>query len=557
MTTDFRPFDTNGNMIHSGRACIAARGAVSSGRAEASQIGKEILAAGGNAVDAAVATAFALGVCEPNASGIGGGGFLLLHLGKTGEDVFLNFREKAPAAASPDMYRADPGMSARKGSERANYDIRMRNVYGGCAAAVPGDVAGLLYALEHYGTMDRQTVMAPAIRLAREGYTVTPLLHADIALHAPQLAAYGDGAKIYLKDGKIPETGDTIANPDLADTLQAIADGGKDVFYREAIAEKILDRVRKDGGCMSAEDLAAFAPKVMQPVRGTYRGYEILSSPLPSSGGTHVVQILNVLEHFDVGALAVNSPAYVHLFSEIFKLCYADRWQYMGDPDFQQVPLRGLLSKDYAAQLAAQVDRIRSQKPACGDPWQHESISTTHFSIADSEGNLAACTRTINHFFGSCAVPEGTGFLLNDEMEDFSIDPASPNCVAGGKVPLSCMSPTFVLKEGKPVAVLGSPGGVRIISSVVQVISKLIDHGMDIESAVNSPRFGDDIQDEIIYESRIPEEIAAALQAMGHKTRAYTDWDRVMGAVNSVAILPNGTLAGAADPRRDGLAVGI
>ena len=557
MTTDFRPFDTNGNMIYGGRACTAEKGVVSAGRAEAAEIGRKILAAGGNAVDAAVAVGFALGVCEPNASGIGGGGFLLLHLGKTGEDVFLNFREKAPAAASPDMYRADPDTAARKGSERANYDIELRNVYGACAAAVPGDVAGLLYALEHYGTLDRQTVMAPAIRLAREGFAVTPLLRADIELHAPQLAAYGDGAKIYLKDGRVPEIGEILANPALADTLQAIADGGKDVFYRGAVAEKILDRMKKDGGRMTAEDLVNFEPKVMRPVRGTYRGYEILSSPLPSSGGTHVVQILNVLEHFDVGALEVNSPAYIHLFSEVFKLCYADRWRYMGDPDFQQVPLQGLLSKEYAAQLAARVDLTASQRPACGDPWQYESTSTTHFSIADSEGNLAACTRTINHFFGSCAVPEGTGFLLNDEMEDFSIDPSSPNCVAGGKVPLSCMSPTFVLKDGKPVAVLGSPGGVRIISSVVQVISKLIDHGMDIESAVNSPRFGDDILDEIIYESRIPEETIAALQAMGHKTRAYPDWDRIAGAVNSVAILPDGTLAGAADPRRDGLAVGI
>ena len=549
MFTDFRPFDDNGRMIWSGRACKGAKGVVSAGRAEAAQIGRDILAAGGKAVDAAVATAFALGVCEPNACGIGGGGFLLLRIADSGETVVLDFREQAPLAAEPSMFS--------RGDSRSNYDIQLRNVYGGTAAAVPGDVAGLLYALEHYGSLDRSAVLAPAIRLAREGFPVTPLLAADIEEHASQLSAYGDGAKIYLPEGKVPAIGSLIRNPDLADTLEAVARDGQDAFYRGRVAEKILDRVRQDGGRMTAEDLEGFQPRVLRPVKGSYRGYEIVSSPLPSSGGTHVLQILNVLEHFDVGAMEVNSPAYIHLFSEVFKLCYADRFRYMGDPDFQRVPLQGLLSREYAKELASRVDLATSRAPSCGDPWKYESISTTHFSIADSDGNLVACTRTINHFFGSCAVPEGTGFLLNDEMEDFTIDPSSPNCVAGGKVPLSCMSPTFILRDGKPVAVLGSPGGVRIISSVVQVISKLIDHGMDIETAVNSPRFGDDIMDEIIYESRIPEETIRTLQAMGHRTRAYGDWDRIVGAVNSAAILPDGSLEGAADPRRDGLALGM
>ena len=557
MSTDFRPFDPQGNMIYGGRACTGAKGVVSSGRAEASEIGREILAAGGNAVDAAVAVAFALGVCEPNACGIGGGGFLLIRDAKTGENVFLNFREKAPAAARADMYQKDPDYDTSKGFEGINYDVNLRNVYSATAAAVPGDVAGLLYALEHYGTLDRQTVMTPAIRLAREGFVVTPLLAADIALHAPQLKQYGDGWKIYLPGGKVPSVGSILKNPDLADTLEKIAEGGCDVFYRGEIAQKILQQSGKDGGHLTAEDLANFEVKMLQPVRGTYRGCEILSSPPPSSGGTHVVQMLNVLEHFDVGSLEVNSPAYIHLFSEVFKMCYADRFRYMGDPDYVDVPLDGLVSKKYAAELAARVDLTKSCAPQCGQPGKYESTSTTHFSIADSDGNLVAATRTINHFFGSCAVPEGTGFLLNDEMEDFSIDPSSPNAPAGGKVPLSCMSPTFILKDGKPVAVVGSPGGIRIISSVVQVISKLIDHGMDVESAVNSPRFGDDIADCIIYESRIPEETVAALEAMGHKTRKYPDWDRIMGATNSAAFLPDGTLAGAADPRRDGLAVGI
>lgn len=546
--TTFRPFDEQGNMIRTGRTGTGKQGVVSAGRAEAAEIGREILAQGGNAIDAAVAVAFAMGVCEPNASGIGGGGFMLIRDGKTGNNVFLDFRENAPVAASPAMYTPKaPG---------SNYDKDLGNVYGGKAVGVPGDVAGLLYALEHYGTMTPKQVISPAANLAREGYVVTPLLNGDMQEHATQLKTYGDGWKIYLKDGEAWPVGSMISNPDLADTLDKIAAGGKDAFYKGEIADKIIAQVKKDGGVLTHADLEGFTVRVLEPVRCTYRGYEIISSPPPSSGGTHIAQILNVLENFDVSALEVNSVEYLHLFSEVFKMCYADRAAYMGDPNFVKVPLEGLLSKDYAKELAARFDPEKAQKPTAGDPWKHESISTTHFSIADKDGNLVAVTRTINHFFGSCVVPEGTGFLLNDEMEDFTLDPNSKNAVAGGKVPLSCMSPTFILKDGKPFAVLGSPGGIRIISSVVQVISKLIDHGMNLEEAIGSPRIGDNEKDLIIYETRIPESTMDKLRQMGHPTKVYGDWDRIMGSVNGCAILPDGTITGAADPRRDGLAVG-
>lgn len=537
--TDFRPFDEQGNMIRTGRTCTCSQGVVSAGRAEAAEIGRDILARGGNAVDAAVAVAFALGVCEPNASGIGGGGFILLREGKTGDSVFLDFRENAPA---------EPG---------SNYDKDMGNVYSSRAAGVPGDVAGLLYALEHYGTMTPEQVIAPAAALAREGFVVTPLLHQDMDEHQSQLKKYGDGWKIYLKDGKPWPVGSMVKNPDLADTLDKIAHGGREVFYEGDIADRIIAQVKKDGGIMTHEDLKNFKVRVLKPVRATYRGYELLSSPPPSSGGVHIAQILNVLENFDVASMGANSTEYLHLLSEVFKICYADRSAFMGDPNFVKVPLEGLLSKDYAKELAGRIDLTKAQKPAAGDPYKYESMSTTHFSIADSEGNLVAVTRTINHFFGSCAVPEGTGFLLNDEMEDFSIDPSSANAVAGNKIPLSCMSPTILLKDGKPFAVLGSPGGTRIISSVVQVIVNLIDFGMNLEDAVGTPRIGDDQTDLIIYESRIPEETIAALEAMGHPTYGYDDWNRIMGSVNSCMILPDGTFQGVADPRRDGLAVGL
>ena len=547
--TTFRPFDEQGNMIRSGRACTGKTGVVSAGRAEASEIGRNILEQGGNAIDAAVAVAFAMGVCEPNANGIGGGGFMLIRDGKTGKSVFLDFREYAPAAATPAMYTPKaPG---------SNYDKDLGNVYGGKAVAVPGDVAGLLYALEHYGTMTPQQVIAPAAKLAREGFVVTPLLSQDMADHRQQLLQYGDGWKIYLQDGQPYPVGSILRNPDLANTLDKIAQGGKDAFYKGEIADRMVEQVKKDGGILTHADLEGFTVRVLEPVRATYRGYELISSPPPSSGGTHVAQILNVLENFDIGAMEVNSLEYLHLFSEVFKICYADRAKYMGDPNFVKVPLEGLLSKEYAKELAARVNLEASVKPQAGDPWKHESMSTTHFSIADAQGNLVAVTRTINHFFGSCVVPEGTGFLLNDEMEDFSIDPASTNAVCGKKIPLSCMSPTFLLKDGKPFAVLGSPGGIRIISSVVQVISKMIDHGMSLEEAIASPRIGDNEKDQIIYESRIPAETIEKLKAMGHPVKAYDDWNRIMGSVNGCVVLEDGTLVGAADPRRDGLAMGL
>lgn len=543
-----RSFDERG-MIRSGRSDVGVVGMVSSGRGEASAIGRDIMKKGGNAIDAAVATAFALGVCEPNANGIGGGGFMLIREGKTGECVFLDFRETAPAAAKPGMYiPMEPG---------SNTDKEWRNIYGGAAVATPGDVAGLLYALEHYGTMQPEEVIAPAAALARNGYIVTPLLHGDVEAHKEQLLRYGDGHKIYLRDGAPPPVGSTLCNPNLANTLEQIAKNGKDAFYKGEIADRIIAQTEKEGGILTHADLEGFKVRVLKPVVGEYRGYQIISSPPPSSGGTHVVEILNVLENFDVASLAPDSAEYFHLLSETFKLCYSDRTKYMGDPNFVKVPLKGLLNKEYARTLAAKIDRSKPRKPTCNDPFSYESISTTHFSIGDKDGNLVACTRTINHFFGSAVVPEGTGFLLNDEMEDFSLNPASPNAVAGGKIPLSCMSPTFVLKEGKPFAVVGSPGGTRIISTVSQVITHLIDHEMGLEEAIATPRIGDDDEDYILYETRIPEDVIEQLKRMGHRMEPCADWDRVMGSLNGVQYGKNGRIYGAADPRRDGFAFGV
>ncbi len=546
---EYRSFTPDGKMTRTGRTASGRIGMVSSGRGEASAIGKAILERGGNAVDAAVAVAFALGVCEPNANGIGGGGFILLRQGATGETVFLDFRETAPKAADPSMYTP--------GAPGSDVDIEERNIYGGMAVATPGDVAGLLYALEHYGTMDPADVIGPAAELARRGYVVTPLLRTDMEAHREHLLKYGDGHRIYLKDGEPWPVGSILTNPDLARTLDLIAEGGRDAFYRGEIADRIVEQVQKDGGVLTHEDLEGYRVRVLKPVTGTYRGFELISSPPPSSGGTHVIELLNVLENFDVSSMRPDGPEFLHLFSEACKLCYADRAAYMGDPKFAKVPLSGLLDKRYAKELASRIDRKRSRAPRCGDPFAYESPSTTHFSIGDRDGNLVSVTRTINHFFGSDVVPRGTGFLLNDEMEDFSLDPSSPNAVAGGKIPLSCMSPTFILSEGRPFAVLGSPGGIRIISSVAQVISNLIDRRLPLEEAIGAPRIGDETTDTIIYEDRYPQATLDALGAMGHSLRRYEDWDRVLGCVNAVQYMPDGTLLGAADPRRDGFAAGI
>ena len=544
----FRSFDERGEMLRTGRSAQSAAGMVAAGRWEASCAGREILAAGGNAVDAAVAVGFALGVCEPNANGLGGGGFLMFRSVQTGDCRFLDFREPAPRGASPAMYRVLADGSAAD----------EENVYGGKAVAVPGDTSGLLCALERWGTMTPARVLAPAIRLAEEGFVVTPILYGDLCAHREHMEKYGAGARLYSRpDGTPLQVGDVFRNPQLAATLRRIAAEGRDGFYEGPVAAAVVAAVRASGGVLDAEDLRRFEPRELEPVRGSYRGYEVISSPPPSSGGAIVLEALNMLEQFDVAAMAPDSPEKLHLLSEVFKRCYADRQKYMGDPDFGPVPLHGLMDKTYARTRAAAIRMERASAPESGDPWKYESPSTTHFSVADRAGNLVACTKTINHFFGSSVAPEGLGFCLNDTMEDFSLDPSSANCVAPGKKSLSSMSPTFQLKDGRPVAVLGSPGGLRIISTVVQVISNLVDHGMALQAAVDLARMYDDHEASVHLESRVPPETVERLRALGHTVTVHGEWDRVFGSVQAVLIGADGVYQGAADPRRDGCAVGV
>ena len=530
------------DVVLGGRDATGRNGVIATGRAECTEIGLDILKQGGNAVDAAVAVGFALGVCEQQSSGIGGGGFMTVRLAN-GDVFFIDFRDRSAAAASLDMWEIDETGAVRN----------EENKIGGKAVAVPGDVKGLLYALDTWGTLSRGAVMAPAIEMAEDGFTVSHITSRDIKDAYRAIIRYDSTMAIYLDEDGMPyEAGDVITNPDLARTLFLIADQGEEVFYRGEIAEKIVAAVQADGGCLTLEDFADYDIHVTEPVHGTYRGYDIYSSNLPSSGGTIIIEMLNILENFDVGSLDPESPAYFHLLSEVMKLCYADRAKYMGDPEYVDVPVTGLTDKAYARALADVIDLNRSQTYGAGDPWPFESDSTTSYSILDAAGNMVVVTKTVDATFASALVAEGTGILLNDTLYDFSTDPDSPNVVAGNKRPLSSMSPTLVVKDGQPVLALGAPGATRIISGVMQVITKVIDHGMDVQDAIDAVRMHDDFGT-LILERRVGEDVIDALRSMGHEVNASEVWF-TFPCVQAVARLDDGTLRGSAVPRRDGKA---
>ncbi len=523
-------------------------GVVATSNFYASRVGLEVLKAGGNAVDAAVAVGFALGVAEPYTSGLGGGGFMLIHSAETGENVFIDFREIAPAAASPALWQKDAEGKVI-GAQTSTY---------GKSTAVPGETAGLLFALENYGSLDRKSVMQPAIDLARDGFTVSLNLSTAISDSYAYMQADRALGNLYLKDGLPYQTGDRFSNPDLAKTLSIIAEKGRDGFYTGEVAEAFVNTVNKYGGVMTLADLANYKAEVRDIVQGSYRGYDIISASPSSSGGTHLIQIMNILENFDIGGLEVNSAKYIHLFSEAFKMAFRDRSKYMADTAFADVPLQGLTSKEYAKDLAAMITDV-SQSYSAGDPYKYQSGSTSHFSIADKAGNIVAVTKTINYFFGAKYAVEGYGFIPNDEMDDFIYGTEGVNIIQPGKKPLSSMTPTILLKDGKPFMTIGSPGATRIFPTLAQVISHVIDHGMDIQKAIDTPRMYDNNSETILYEAGengIDPAVIAQLEVMGHKVKEYPEWSNYFGGVQGIVYMPDGTLRGGADPRRDGKALG-
>ncbi len=527
--------------------------------AAASRVGLDILKRGGNAVDAAVAVGFALAVTLPRAGNLGGGGFMLIHRADLNETAAIDYRETAPAATGKDVFldangKADP----------------FKSRYSGLSIGVPGTVAGLELAWRKYGSgkFSFADLIAPAIALARQGLTVDDDVANSLPFAAKALRSHPASARIYLRpDGSVKQAGDRIALDDLAATLETIAANGAAGFYSGPVAEKIASAVQAAGGRMTAQDLAAYRAVEREPVQGTYRGYTVVSMPPPSSGGAHIIEILNILEGFPLREQGLNSAASLHEIAEAEKLAFADRAAYLGDPDFVKIPLAGLISKTYAEHLRALIAPDRARPAADirpGEPQAYESDQTTHFSIVDADGNAVANTYTLNLPYGSGLVAEGTGVLLNDELDDFAAKPGAANVYGlmggdanapgPGRRPLSSMSPTLVFKDGKLMMATGSPGGSRIISVVLQIILDVIDHGLNAAEAENAPRAHDQLwPDELRIERGMSPDTIRLLQAMGHKVVL----GEAMGSANTILRAPDGELEGASDLRQRGtLAVG-
>jgi len=521
----------------------------------AAKVGADMLARGGNAVDAAVATGFAMAVTYPRAGNIGGGGFMVIHSAERGEDITIDYRETAPGKATRDMFLGADGKPDIAKSRDSALGI-----------GVPGTVAGLALALQKYGSgkFTLSDTLQPAIALARDGFAVAD----DIADTLPdwrrRLSRWPASLNMIARpDGTPLQRGDTLVQADLAATLSAIAAQGPRGFYEGLFAEKLVSGINAAGGIFSMDDLKSYQPVLREPVRGNYRGYDIVSMPLPSSGGTVLVETLNILEGFPLGEMKRGEAPSLHLLIEAMKRAYADRARYLGDPAFVDAPLKALLSKDYGAKQRASID------PARATPWTdalsavppvppHEGQNTTHYSVVDAAGNAVSNTYTLNFPYGVGLVAEGTGVLLNNELDDFTAAPGASNAFGlvgfeanlpgPGKRPLSSMSPTIVLKDGKVVLVTGSPGGSRIISTVLQVIVNVLDYHMDVASAVAAPRLHHQwLPDEVRIERGFSDETLSALRAMGHKVV------EPMGqtSANSIAVVPDGLL-GAPDPRTRG-----
>jgi gamma-glutamyltranspeptidase/glutathione hydrolase len=529
----------------------ARNGMVSSQEARATRIGVDVLRQGGNAVDAAVAVGFALAVTLPRAGNIGGGGFMLVHRAADRATVAIDYRETAPAAATATMFLDDKGQPVAKKSRDS-----------GLAVGVPGTVRGLAHAHAHYGSgrFSLGQLLAPAIALARDGIPVADDL-ADSLPAAGRLANHAASRAIFFRDGRPLGPGDTLVQTDLAATLTAIAQNGPDAFYTGPVAERLVAAVRAIGGVMTLQDLAGYRVQERAPVRGSYRGHEIVSMPPPSSGGVHLIQILNILEGFDLKAAGAGAADTLHVLAEAMKPAYADRASFLGDPDRVKVPVRGLTGKPYAVIQRGGIDPMRARPAAeikAGDPLPHESDQTTHYSIVDRDGNAVANTYTLNFSYGVGLVAEGTGVLLNNEMDDFSAKPGAQNAyglvgseansVAPGARPLSSMTPTLVFREGRLLLVTGSPGGSRIITTTLQIISNVIDHGMNLAEAVAAPRIHHQWQpDFLLTETGLSPDTLRLLEARGHKVRVGS----TSGSASSVLVVPHG-LEGAADPRQRG-----
>ena len=538
---------------------LASHGMVVAQEGTAAKIGVEILRRGGNAVDAAVATGLALAVTLPRAGNLGGGGFMLVYIAKEKKTVVIDYRETAPADTPREVFLTEAGDA-----------VAARSRDSGLGVGVPGTVAGLALALRNYGSgkFSLAELAAPAITLARAGLEVTDDL-ADSLPHAqPRFKRWPSSARIFLHpDGTVLAPGDRLVQTDLAAVMEEIGRHGERAFYEGPVAEKIVASVRAAGGRMTLDDLKSYRAVERAPLHGSYRGYEIASVPPPSSGGVHIIELLNMLEGFPLASLGADSAATIHLLAEAMKLAYADRAEYLGDPDQVKIPVTGLISKAYAEQLRAQISTARARpyaefKPL--DPAPYESDQTTHFSIVDHDGNAVSNTYTLNFSYGLGLVAEGTGVLLNNELDDFAAKPGAPNAygLTGGaanapgprKRPLSSMAPTMVFRDGELELVTGSPGGSRIITIVTEIILDIVDFGMNLAEATEAVRVHHQgLPDELQVERGLNPDTIRLLQALGYKVVVHDAW----GSAQSI-LRVNGVLMGAADTRQRGtLAAGF
>lgn len=544
----------------------APHGMVVSVHELASRAGVEAMQAGGNAIDAAVATAFVLAVVHPQAGNLGGGGFMLIR-SADGAAHFIDFREKAPAAATENMYLDKQGNV-----------IENMSLVGYKAAGVPGSVAGLTYAQKKYGKLPLARVMAPAIKLAQEGFALAWEDAED--LKDADLTRFPESRRIFQNNGKFFKSGDVLKQPELARTLERIAKNSND-FYHGDLAREIAAAVQKGGGLITAEDLAKYEVKEREPIRGTYRGYEIISAPPPSSGGIVLVETLNMLEGFDLKKTGNRSAESIHLISEAYRRAFFDRAEFLGDPDFAKLPVATLIDKRYATDWRESIitTHASSSKDLKRPEFNNldrdaalriprayvEPQNTTHYSVVDPDGTAVAVTTTLNDSFGSKVTLDGLGFLLNDEMDDFASKQGVPNtygliqgpanAIAPGKRPLSAMTPTVVLKDGKLYLVVGAEGGPTIITNVAATIISVIDDGLNIQEAVNAPRFHHQwMPDQIDLEDRISPDTVRLLRAKGHAIRVQHFW----GDAQCIMIDPaTGERLGASDGRGNGKAVGF
>ena len=514
----------------------------------ASVVGAEILAAGGNAVDAAVATGFALAVTFPQAGNLGGGGFMLVHIAGEDKTYALDYREIAPLSFYPEMFIEADG-SVDTSSKRFGVD----------SSGVPGTVAGLLLAQEKWGCLGREQVLEPAIKLAAEGFRLSDSLAYSLKRASGRFQTNKSKSYFLGEDFAGRNPGDIWVQSDLADTLKAISSQGMDGFYSGKVAELIVKQVQALGGSMTLEDLASYKAILREPVMGTYRGYQVASMPPPSSGGVHLIQMLNILENAELDSLEHNSSEYLHLLVEAMKPAYADRSQHLGDPDFVHVPVDQLISKEYGADLWEQIDPGRtrpSEEIAPFNAVPQESSDTTHFSVWDAQGNVVSNTYTLNFSYGNGIAVDGAGFLLNNEIDDFSATPGASNAygligglanaIEPGKRPLSSMTPTILFNDGKPFMATGSPGGSRIITTVLQSILNVVDHSMNAAEAVSVPRIHHQWQpDQIYWESGISSDTRKALERKGH---SFTSRPRTFAKLEVILEIESG-LQGASDPR--------